>query len=234
MVAQSSQYRRAVTGRLGSVLVITADVREERARVPLLLEQFGVTVTRTLLPAGDYICGPGTVVERKSVDDLHKTITAGRFWSQMGRIREAGRSPCLIIEGERLMRGPVGADSIRGACLAAADLGIAVIRTDDVYDSARWLLRLAQRRQEGRLRDRPLYAQRPRRSRVAPSSEVALAAAPGISVATARALLAHFGSLRKIVLASEDALMAVPGVGRKRALALRSMIHAEWTPDHLN
>ena len=159
--------------------VIFVDVREERSGVPFVLEWLGVTVKRQLLRAGDYVCGPDTPVERKSVEDLHKTIAAGRFWAQMGRIRDAGRSPCLVIEGERPLRGLVGSDAIRGALLAASDLGIVVIRTDDTEDTARWLIRLAERRQKGRIRDRPPYAQRPKRPREVSAAEAALAAVLG-------------------------------------------------------
>jgi ERCC4-type nuclease len=74
-----------------------------------------------LLSSGDYVCGPETVVERKTVLDLHLTIAEGRLWPQLKGIREAGRSPCLLIEGEHLYRGAIDADSIRGALLAAAD-----------------------------------------------------------------------------------------------------------------
>jgi len=210
------------------MLVITADVREERAGVPFLLERLGVTVVRQRLAAGDYVCGPGALIERKSVNDLHKTIAAGRFWAQMGRIRDAGRSPCLVIEGEHPLRGPIGSDAIRGAWLAAADLGIFVIRTDDAEDTARWLIRLAERRQNGRIRDRPLYAQRPSRRREVSAAEAALAAVPGISVRTARSLLEHFGSLERIVLSDAAALRAVPGVGPIRAAALHKAIHSQW------
>jgi hypothetical protein len=104
------------------MLVLTADVREESSGVPFLLETFGVRVERRRLRFGDYVCGPETVVERKTALDLHKTLSAGRLWPQLGRLRDAGRSPYLIVEGRRLFQGPINADGIRGACLAASDL----------------------------------------------------------------------------------------------------------------
>ncbi len=210
------------------MLLVTADVREERSGVPFQLERLGIALERRRLPIGDYVVGPGTIVERKSALDLHNTITAGRFWRQIGQLRDNARSPYLIIEGRRLWQGPVSADSVRGLCLAASDLGIAVIRTDDAYDTASWIARLAARRQEGAVRDRPVYAQRPRRSRADSPAEQALAAAPGVSVACASALLRAFGSLENVVLATPEQWQEVTGVGRKRAEALTSMIHDPW------
>ena len=169
-------------------------------------------------------------MERKSALDLHKTIAAGRFWAQMGRLRDAGRSPHLVVEGNRLWQGPIDADAVRGLLLATSDLGIAVLRTDDVYDTARWIYRLIVRRQEGSARDRPRYAQRPQRSRQDPPAEAALAAAPGISTITARDLLSRFGSLQKVVLADPSEWQEVAGIGPSRAAGLASMIQDEWKP----
>jgi len=210
------------------MLVVTADLREERSGVPFQLEKLGVVVERRRLPVGDYIVGPETIVERKSALDLHRTIIAGRFWWQIGRLRDSARSPYLVIEGRRLWQGPVSADSVRGLCLAASDLGVAVLRTDDTYDTASWIFRLAVRRQEGAARDRPAYAQRPARRRTDSPAEQALAAAPGVSVSSARALLRTFGSLRNVVLATPEQWQEVTGVGSKRAEALTSMIHNPW------
>jgi ERCC4-type nuclease len=210
------------------MLVVAADVREERSGVPFQLERLGVVVERRRLPIGDYIVGPETIVERKSAIDLHQTILSGRFWRQMSQLRDSASSPYLIIEGGRLWQGPVSATSVRGLCLAASDLGIAVLRTDDAYDTAGWISRLAARRRDGAIRDRPIYAQRPRRSRADSSAEQALAAAPGVSVTSARALLGRFGSLRNVVLATPEQLQEVTGVGHKRAEALTSMIHDPW------
>ena len=56
-----------------------------------------------------------------------------------------------------------------------------------------------------------------------------LAAAPDVSVITARKILAAVGSLRLVCEASVDELQAVPGVGIKRATAIAALIHERWT-----
>ena len=50
--------------------------------------------------------------------------------------------------------------------------------------------------------------------------EAMLAAVPGISTVTARALLERFGSLAGVAAATDDVLLEVPGVGKERARAL--------------
>jgi len=104
------------------VLVITADVHERASGVPQMLEALGARVEVRALTRGDYVAGPETVVERKTVADLHISIAAGRFWHQMRRIRTAGRWPYLLIEGSSVFRGGVPPNGIRGLCLAVSDL----------------------------------------------------------------------------------------------------------------
>lgn len=209
------------------MLLIVADVHERASGVPQLLRELGVTVETRALTRGDYVVGPQTIVERKSVGDLHSTIEAGRFWSQMRRVRAAGRWPYLLIEGPSIYRGCVSATSVRSLCLAVSDLGITIIRTADTRDTARWLTALAIRRQDGAVRDRPVYAQRPQSTNVSPA-EAALACAPGVSAETARTILSRFGSLREVSEASLDDLQALPGVGIRRATAIAALIHNPW------
>jgi ERCC4-type nuclease len=215
------------------VLEIVADVHERRSGVPDELQRLGVNVTIRSLTRGDYVAGPETLVERKTVKDLHGTIVQGRFWRQMHALREAGSRPILLIEGGSLWtdrRGSIQPDALRGLLLAASDLGVRVIRSETSFDSAAWLVRVAERARTASFVDRPVYAQRPkRRSWVAPV-EQALASAPGVSVVAARALLTQFGSLEAIARATPSELAAVPKVGKARAAAIHRLIHDEW-PD---
>lgn len=47
---------------------------------------------------------------------------------------------------------------------------------------------------------------------------------PGVSDVIAQALLAHFGSVEAVMTASEEQLMAVPGLGRTKARRIRRLI----------
>jgi ERCC4-type nuclease len=218
-----------VPGRVSEVLEIVADVHEHRSGVPDALSRLGVRVTTRALTRGDYVLTPGCVVERKTVVDLHLSVQRGRFWHQMQKLRSTGARPCLLVEGRslRLERGGLRPDSIRGALLAVSDLGVTIVRSEDTDDSAAWMVRLAVRRLQVRFEDRPRYAQRPKRRGPRPA-EQALAAAPGISTATARALLTRFGSLQNVLSATEKDLLAVAGLGPVRTRALREMIEQPW------
>jgi DNA excision repair protein ERCC-4 len=209
------------------VLVVTVDVHERTSGIPEMLRALGVQVDVRALKCGDYVVGTETLVERKTVLDLHRSVAAGRFWAQMKKIRTAGMCPCLVIEGASLYEGPVPADAVRGLCLAVADLGVIIIRTESRADTSESLLRIAARRRDGAVRHRPVYAQRPRSTTTSPQ-EAALASAPGISVTTARTVLARYGSLSQLSDASAADLKDLPGIGPKRADAIVALIHDRW------
>lgn len=207
-------------------LRIVVDVGERRSGMPGALEALGALVEIGRLRAGDYDLGGGCIVERKTVPDLHGSILGGRFWPQVGALKASCEAPHLLVEGLALDVGPLHPNSIRGACIAATELGLVVLRTEGVQDTARWLHRLAlrRRRRRGHPGTRPAYAQRPKASGPGAAAEAALASVPGISVVSARALLDRFGTVHEVLLASPAALMAVPGVGPAKARALREVL----------
>ena len=201
---------------------ILVDVHEQRSGIPGLLEGLGAEVELLSLPAVDYALGDHTLVERKAVLDLHSAVRKGNLWPQLAKLRAGCAFPYLLVEGRDLDGGSRGLhpNAIRGACLAAIDQGIALLRSDSKADSARWLHRLAVRCQ----REAAPAELPPRvpRAAVPPESvaEAMLAAVPGISTVTARALLERFGSLTGVAEAPRDALLEVPGIGKERTRAL--------------
>ena len=203
---------------------VFADVFERASGIPELLAQAGVDVRVVRLAAGDYAVGGGGLVERKSVLDLHGSILSGRFWAQIGKLRFASVKGYLLVEGPDLNDGPLHPNAIRGACVAALELGVALIRSADPGDTAVWLQRLAERRHRTAGRDRPVYAQRPAPKAGPAAAEAMLAAVPGISSQRARALIRHFGSVRAVLDASDDELGLVPGIGPARIGALRRTV----------
>jgi ERCC4-type nuclease len=154
--------------------------------------------------------------------DLHAAVLKGRLWPQLGKLRAACSFPYLLVEGTDIDRGPLHYNAVRGACLAAIDQGIALLRTGYQRDSALWIHRLAVRCQVTEpAAERPAYAQRPRPTPGTDAAEALLAAVPGISTASARALLERFGSVAAVVAADPTDWLTVPGIGPERARALQ-------------
>ena len=200
-------------------LRVIVDVYERESRLRRALEELGIELETRRLPIGDDVAGHA-LVERKSVRDLHLAIIAGRFWPQVGRLRRAPAVPYLLVEGEDIDAGPLRPASVRGALLAVGELGIHVVRAASPKDSALWLQILGLRRRR-RARSTPRYAQRPP---IDDADEAMLAAVPGISTMSARALLDRFGTVADVVTAGPENWLSVPGIGPKRAAALTEAI----------
>lgn len=207
---------------MAGAVKILVDVQEQRSGIPAMLEEFGAEIEVLSLTAGDYAVGGDTLVERKAVLDLHSSVRRGHLWAQLAKLRAGCAFPYLLVEGRDLDGGGRGLhpNAIRGACLAVIDQGVALVRSDDRRDSARWLHRLAVRCQ----REAPPVELPPLvpRATIPPESvaEAMLAAVPGISTVTARALLERFGSPAGIAAAPSEELLDVPGIGKERARAL--------------
>jgi DNA excision repair protein ERCC-4 len=209
------------------LLAVTADVYEQTSGVPRRLEELGLTVASTRLPVGDYLFG-ASIVERKTVIDLHLSVLQGRLWSQLWNLRRTQHAAHLLVEGPDIDDGPLSRRAVRGVLLSVAGMRVTVVRSTDPSDSAEWLAVLASRQTRRRGRE-PINHRRkspsPRGSAVR-----ALAAVPGISMATAASLLDHFGSLAGVLDAPPDAWREVPGIGPRRADALAATLHASRRP----
>lgn len=205
--------------RAESVPSVVVDVFERGSGVPAALQRLGAQVSIEPLTAGDYRIGGGIVIERKTIADLHGALGRGRLWAQVGKIRDEAVTPILLVEGDDLDAGPRHPNAVRGALLAVFELGVGILWSRDPADSALWLHRLAVRH------ERKTRARRLLRAAAAPAPGVeVLAAVPGISTQTARALLDRFGSIGGLLHAGPDRWAEVDGIGSVRAHALATAL----------
>ena len=79
---------------------IIVDEREKKSGIPDLLKAVGINIEMKTLPVGDYIVGPETVVERKSISDLVSSIFDGRLFDQCNRLKEHFQNPIILMEGD--------------------------------------------------------------------------------------------------------------------------------------
>jgi len=206
-------------------VTITVDVRERRSDVPARLAALGSPVSIVTLAVGDYAVGD-RVIERKTVADLHSSLVNRRLWSQVAALRKDPRRAYVLVEGDNLDQGPVPPRALRGALIKVIDNGIRLLRTASPEDTALWLHVLA-RQEQRRMEHRATVTTGRRPIVVSPVG--LLAAIPGISIDSAKALLTEFGSIAAIAAASQPDLQSIPGIGPERAAALHHAL-AERTP----
>jgi DNA excision repair protein ERCC-4 len=231
-VGNSVQSRHDVVKRLPSrfevmaaPVTILVDSGERRSPVPAALAALGARVETASLGVADYLIADGWAVERKTSRDLSRSIISGRLWSQVSRLRTL-RRPYLVIEGSPFVAPGVARAGVQGAVLQLLDNGIAVLWSHDAEDTARWLIVMAKRASRV---DPEVGARRRRGTRVTTSVGL-LSTVPGVTPATARCLLECFGSIGRVADASIEELMAIPGLGRKRATRLKHALQPTSLP----
>lgn len=206
----------------GPAVPVLYDHREEPSGLPDLLREHGVPLRAAQLPVGDYVVSARVCVERKARGDLAASIRDGRLFDQAERLLQAWPSPVLVVEDSPVDPMPEG---WRGAVCKLVEQGITVLQTDGVEDTAAWVARLAKRarRHPDQVGLLPTGRRRSPREAAA-QAELMLSCVHGVSPATARRLLGHFGSVARVATADLRELQQVPGVGKGRAQALRDAL----------
>ena len=223
---------------------IVVDDREQAGGLPDALERLlRRPPDLRRLELGDVIVDGRLIIERKTLADLTASIADGRLGRQCSRLAAAARSgcPCLIlIEGEEEdARTSFAFDAIRAAILSLQlDWRLPVIQTNDVRDTAGWIVAAARAISDGRAAiatgyrpeaekpaPPPLRRRRPPRSADPRDVQLAvLCRCPGLGQARARALLDIFGSLQAVRTATPHDWMKVPGIGPDLAASLRKFL----------
>jgi ERCC4-type nuclease len=148
------------------VVKILVDVEEHRSPVPTCLVALGVEVECARLPVGDYLVARDVAVERKTVVDLHRSVTSGRLWSQLHALAHGSQRSYLLVEGRTLDGRRVSARGIRGVLLQVAECGVSVVRSMDAKETALWLDLIARRQQRDIAEVRPRRRGRRRNGRL--------------------------------------------------------------------
>ncbi|MDD1668683.1 MAG: helix-hairpin-helix domain-containing protein, partial [Methanomicrobiales archaeon] len=196
---------------------ITADDRETSSRVVEHLSALGARLELRRLDHGDYLIGDRILVERKTARDFADTLVERDLFGQIRDIAAVSTRPVLIIEGGDIYTArDINPAAIRGALAAiAVDLGVALFFTKDELETAQMILTLA-RREEGERGERKLHPYKSYRSQKE-QQEFIIASFPSVGLRNARLLLSHFGSVKAVLDADEEALTAVKGIGEKTA-----------------
>ena len=206
---------------------IVADQRELDAHIARDLSiREGIETRLETLEVGDYVLSDRVVVERKAVEDFLETLVGGdrSLFEQVGAAARHYARPVVVIEGERLYEARnVHPNAIRGAIASlAVDFGASVLRTTDADDTADLLEVIARREQETDDRNVSVHGEKGGKT-LAEQQEYVVGAVAEVGPVTARALLAHFGSVEAVMGATEEDLLAVDGVGEVTADRIRTV-----------
>jgi len=193
----------------------------------LLTAQDLFEVSQEQLSVGDIIIGD-LGIERKTGQDFVASLFDGRLFRQLILLRRSFRRRMLIIEGQ-LVETEGNRRAVRGALLKiSGSLNIPIVRTADVKDTALTIQQLTMQLliyTGGQIRERSL----PDVDTKDFYQTYILAGIPGIGVARAKALVAHFGSLNMVFAASAEELAKVPQVGPVHAERIAELARFKHT-----
>jgi ERCC4-related helicase len=190
-----------------------------------LLEAQGLEVTLRNLEVGDYVISDRLAIERKTAQDFVASIIdpERNLFRQLSDLARTYEKPVMILEGRDLYTRQMNPASIQGALASiAVDFGIPIIPSEDQNETASIIAMLAAReRKEGH--EPKLHGHKTART-LKEQQEYLVSAIPSVGPAVAKNLLRHFGSVERIMTASQDELQGVELVGPKIAERIRELI----------
>lgn len=129
----------------------------------------------------------------------------------------------VLLEGDfSRIRSAIDPEAIAGALAAMVTFfPVRIIPSASSANSAVVLARMHKHATEGLGYEIPLRTGKPKLPAIA---QYIVEGLPGVGAETARKLLLHFGSARRVLLASEDELKAVKGIGPKTITAIQEAL----------
>jgi fanconi anemia group M protein len=208
------------------MLKLIVDSREPDASLVSLLRNLDLEVEVKELASGDFILSEekGIVVERKTAQDFLNSIFDKRLFSQVAKMKADYESTIVIIEGDVFdTRSNINPEALRGALSWLSVIeGIAVHHTSSIEATAKMLSVMTRHAQEGLGYEVPIRANKPKDKSAL--VQYLVEGLPGCGPGTAKKLINHFGSARKIFTATEKELIEVPGVGKGLATKLEDIL----------
>ncbi len=204
---------------------IVIDARESR-EYDRLLEAAGVEVRRQTLTVSDFVLSERLAVERKSREDFEASIIDGRLFEQAKRLSQSYARAAVIVEGS-LGEGRVRREALLGAYSSLlADFGISLFFTRNPPGTAELLAAMARHETSGSKEMR--VAAKPKMLTPGKMQRGLIEMLPGMGPKMARNLLEHFGTPMNVLLADEQKLQEVEGLGPKRAKLIRRVLDSVY------
>jgi len=206
---------------------IVSDDRERASEVIAFLGAIpGVSVRIERLASGDYLADRRILFERKTLQDLARSIVDGRLFKQMVRLAKSKYKAVLILEGTGKDAECLGVrrEALQGALITITlILGIPILRSLAPEETARLIVyaarQVASLGKEGYQRSG--YRPKHKNGR----QLYILQGLPGVGHERALRLLEKFGSVEGVMRAGRDELQAIEGIGAKTADRIRWAIN---------
>lgn len=209
--------------------LIAVDTREDSI-FQELLESHGAEVQISHLPVGDFICSDRTVIERKTRSDFESSVIDGRLFDQLSRLSSSYSRVILIVEGTE-SSGTLQKASLLGAYSSVlTDYGAGIFFTRSAESTAELIYAIAKHEQL--MEKRPLRISGKPKGKTLSKNQIAIVEMlPLVGPKMARTLLENFGTIENLFNASEEDLLQIEGLGKKKANVIRKALTTPYEPE---
>lgn len=210
---------------------IIIDKREKNSLVIAELVEKKIDIELKQLAVADYLIND-IAIERKTVSDFISSMLNKRLIRQLQELKQYPKQ-ILIIEGieeqelynDKAEKG-IHANAIRGMLLSIIlEFKIPIIFTKNYQDTVNFLIVL-KKRQERKPKEFSLQATKKARN-MAEQQQFILEGFPGIGPSTAKKLLRHFKTIKKIINATDKQLKKGK-IQEKKAQAMKKIIETDY------
>lgn len=214
-------------------ILIYADHREENSGIIAeLRRKENIDVQVKQLDMGDFLLTNDVIVERKTTKDFLQSLVDGRLFAQLHALANSDyEKPLMIVEGfdeELYSLRNIHENAIKGAISSIAlDYRIPIIFTRSSSETAQYLYIIAKREQIPNAKEIGIRKGRKGYS-TGEMQQLIIECLPSIGPTLAKKLLKQFGSVKKIMSASEKRLQKIDNIGEKKAKRIREVIDAEY------
>jgi len=217
-----------LTMKIPETIHIRIDHREPKKLVEILSSHPRIEVTVESLELGDIIINNTIIIERKDcTSEAHSTdfecsvLDDKRIFIQSERLKMQDEFiPIFLLEGnchKNSLR--MSLPQIDGAISFLAIVqNLSVLTTLNLTHTAYMIAKLGTHQKSGLSYEVGLRAKKP--ERLLDKKSFVLEGVKGINAKIAKDLLAHFGSVRNVVNASEAELLKVKGLGKAKVANL--------------
>ena len=195
------------------------------------LADLGITIVPIADDEGNvdrYVLSKRLAIERRTASAFLRGIQEKTLFTSAIYLREHFRLPILIVEGQTdYGYSGFSPQAVRGALSSMMLLyGINVLATPDVGETVALIAMIARQEQIGI----PEISLIPKRKAIDLNDlqRRLIEMLPGSGMVMARQMLQHFGSVRRIVEATEDELRALRGIGARKAKQILKVLAAEY------
>ncbi len=210
---------------------IIVDKREKNSLVIAELVEKKIDIELKQLAVADYLIND-IAIERKTVSDFITSMLNKRLIRQLQELKQYPKQ-ILIIEGieeqdlynDKAEQG-IHANAIRGMLLSIIlEFKIPIILTKNYKDTVNFLIVL-KKRQERKPKEISLNATKKARN-IAEQQQFILEGFPGIGPSTAKKLLKHFKTIKKVINATDKQLKKAK-IQEKKAQAMKKVIETDY------